>query len=146
MFFICYLDYISTERPSNNYMPQKILLVDDSHDELDLLEMYLYNDYEIFTATNGFIGLKSAEEHIPDLIITDIMMPVMDGIRFFNNLKKQDKTASIPVIAVTSFARKITKKSLMNMGFNGVLAKPLEKEPVLDTIQTVLNRITMSDK
>jgi CheY-like chemotaxis protein len=127
-------------------MPQKILLVDDSHDELDLLEMYLYHEYEIFTAMNGFEALKTAEQEIPDLIITDIMMPVMDGIRFFNNLKKQSKTANIPVIAVTSFAKKITKKSLMNMGFNGVLAKPLEKEPVIETIQTILNRITQSDK
>jgi CheY-like chemotaxis protein len=127
-------------------MPQKILLVDDSHDELDLLEMYLYNEYEIFTAMNGFEALKTAEQEVPDLIITDIMMPVMDGIRFFNNLKKQPKTANIPVIAVTSFAKKITKKSLMNMGFNGVLAKPLEKEPVIETIQTILNRITQSDK
>lgn len=127
-------------------MPQKILLVDDSHDELDLLEMYLYHDYEIVTAMNGFEALKTAEQEKPDLIITDIMMPVMDGIRFFNSLKKQSGTAHIPVIAVTSFARKITKKSLLNMGFIGVLAKPLEKEPVLETIQVILNRITLTDK
>jgi CheY-like chemotaxis protein len=127
-------------------MAQKILLVDDSHDELDLLEMYLYHEYEIVTAMNGFEALKTAEQEKPDLIITDIMMPVMDGIRFFNSLKKQSTTANIPVIAVTSFARKITRKSLINMGFNGVLAKPLEKELVLETIQAILNRTTLSDK
>lgn len=117
----------------------KILLVDDNHDTLDLMEMYLYKDFEISTAMNGFEGLKRAEEELPDLIITDIMMPVMDGIRFFNNLKKKEKTSNIPVIAITSFVRKITKKSLVNMGFNGVVSKPLVRQTVLDTVKKAIS-------
>jgi CheY-like chemotaxis protein len=122
--------------------PPKILLIDDNHDTLDLLEMYLYKDYEVITALNGFEGLKRAENEIPDLIITDIMMPVMDGIRFFNSLKKVDKTISIPVIAITSFVKKITKKSLLNMGFNGVVSKPLVRNTILDTVHKVLSTLT----
>lgn len=118
--------------------PPKILLVDDNHDTLDLLELYLYKEFEIITASNGFDGLKRADETIPDLIITDIMMPVMDGIRFFNNLRKTEKTSHIPVIAITSFVRKITKKSLINMGFNGVVSKPLNRDAVVDTIQKIM--------
>jgi len=117
----------------------KVLLVDDNHDTLDLLEMFLYKDFEVLTAMNGFEGLKKAEEELPDLIITDIMMPVMDGIRFFNNLKKQEKTNQTPVIAITSFAKKITRKSLLNMGFTGVVSKPLVKETVLDTVRKAIN-------
>jgi CheY-like chemotaxis protein len=117
----------------------KILLVDDNHDTLDLMEMYLYKDFEISTAMNGFEGLKRAEEELPDLIITDIMMPVMDGIRFFNNLKKMEKTSNIPVIAITSFVKKITKKSLVNMGFNGVVSKPLDRQIVLDTVKKAIS-------
>ena len=119
--------------------PPKILLIDDNHDTLDLLEMFLYRDFEVLTALNGFDGLKRAEEEIPDLIITDIMMPVMDGIRFFNSLRKQETTSQIPVIAITSFVKKITRKSLLNMGFNGVVSKPLDKDTVLDTVRKAIN-------
>ena len=69
----------------------KVLLVDDNHDTLDLLELFLFKDFEVLTAMNGFEGLKRAEEEIPDLIITDIMMPVMDGIRFLTTLAKRNE-------------------------------------------------------
>ena len=117
----------------------KILLIDDNNDTLDILEMYLYKDFEVITAMNGFEGLKRAEDESPDLIITDIMMPIMDGIRFFNSLKKIEKTSHIPVIAITSFVKKITKKSLVNMGFNGVVSKPLDRQAVLDTVHKVIS-------
>ena len=117
----------------------KILLIDDNNDTLDILEMYLYKEFEVITAMNGFEGLKRAEEESPDLIITDIMMPIMDGIRFFNSLKKIEKTSHIPVIAITSFVKKITKKSLINMGFNGVVSKPLDRQAVLDTVHKVIS-------
>ncbi|MBN1309003.1 MAG: response regulator [Chitinispirillaceae bacterium] len=109
----------------------KLLLVDDSPDTLDLAEVFLYRDFDVFTAVNGFEGLKMARELSPDLIITDIMMPVVDGIRLFNDLRRQEKTAAIPVVAMTSFVKKITRKSLLNMGFNGVIAKPVERERLL---------------
>lgn len=120
-------------------MQPKILLIDDSHDILDIMEMYLYKDFEVVTALNGFEALKKAEEESPDLIITDIMMPVMDGIRFFNSLRKNEKTASIPVIAISSFVKKITKKSLLNIGFTDVLPKPLDHDTVLETVEKVLS-------
>lgn len=117
---------------------KKILLIDDNDDMLDLLEVFLYNDYELETAQNGFDGLKVAGEETPDLIITDIMMPVMDGIRFFNELRKRDKVAAIPVIAVTSFVEKMTVKSLLNIGFAGVVAKPFKREDIIETVQNTL--------
>ncbi|MFP4163602.1 MAG: response regulator [Chitinispirillaceae bacterium] len=124
-------------------MQKKILLVDDNHDTLDLLEVYLYKKFEIITALNGFEGLKRAEEELPDLIITDIMMPVMDGIRFYNQLRKSKKVNTIPVIAVTSFIRKLTQKSLLNMGFNGVVSKPLDRKAILNTIENAMNGISL---
>jgi CheY-like chemotaxis protein len=117
---------------------KKALLVDDDHDMLDLLEVYLCGDYEIHTALNGFEGLKLSDEILPDFIITDIMMPVMDGIKFLNNLRKQPKTTTIPVIAITSFAKKLNIKSLLNMGFNGVVSKPVDRDAILDAIHKSL--------
>lgn len=120
--------------------PPKVLLIDDSHDALDILEIMLYKNFEIHISLNGFDGLKKAEEESPDLIITDIMMPVMDGIRFFNNLKKQEKTSHIPVIAVTSFLKKITRRSLLNIGFDAVLSKPFEHKTIMDAINKILQK------
>lgn len=119
---------------------KKLLLVDDNHDILDLLEVFLYDDFEITSVLNGFEGLKTAEEVLPDLIITDIMMPVMDGIKFLNNLRKKPKIAQVPVIAITSFAKKLNVKSLLNMGFSGVVSKPFNREAILEVIADVLNK------
>jgi len=116
---------------------KKILLVDDNHDILDLLEVFLFGHFEIVTALNGFEGLKLAELHDPDLIITDIMMPVMDGIKFLNMLRKKTRTETIPVIAITSFAKKLNVKSLLNMGFSGVVAKPFNRDAILEVIQSL---------
>jgi CheY-like chemotaxis protein len=119
---------------------KRILLIDDNDDMLDLLELFLYNDYELLTAQNGFEGLKVAEEEQPDLIITDIMMPVMDGIRFFNELRKREATAAMPVVAITSFVEQMTIKSLLNVGFAGVVAKPFERDKIVETVTGILGR------
>ncbi len=116
---------------------KKTLLVDDDHGVLDLLEVYLFEQYEIITALNGFEGLKIADEQMPDIIFTDIMMPVMDGIKFLNTLRRRPETAKIPVIAVTSFTKKMNEKSLLNLGFKGVIIKPLSREMVLEAIKKV---------
>ena len=60
-------------------------------------------------------------------------------MRLFNDLRRQEKTAGIPVIAMTSFLRKITRKSLLSMGFNGVIAKPIDRKKLLQIIGTVLS-------
>lgn len=111
-----------------------VLLVDDDHDTLDLIELLLYSRYQITVALNGFEGMKIAEENPPDLIITDIMMPVFDGIKFFNSLRRTEKTMSIPVIAITSFSAKYNIKSLLNLGFNGVVTKPFDQTTILETV------------
>lgn len=116
-----------------------ILLIDDSADTLDLIEVYLYRDFEIITAENGFTGMRLAREKLPALIITDIMMPVMDGIKLFNDVRKLETTSKIPVVAMTSFMKKITRKSLLNIGFNGVIAKPIERDKLLALIRGVLS-------
>jgi CheY-like chemotaxis protein len=116
----------------------KILLVDDDHDTLDLLEIMLYHDYDVVTAMNGFEGLKKVEEEAPDLIVTDIMMPVMNGIRFFNSLRKSPLGQKVPVVAVTSFSREYPAKSLANMGFSGIIGKPPEKAAVIELLNRLL--------
>ncbi|MGD9202466.1 MAG: response regulator [Chitinispirillia bacterium] len=116
-----------------------ILLIDDSDETLDILEICLYKKYDVITAQNGFDGLNKALKYMPDLIITDIMMPFMDGIKFFNRLRKNKDMANIPVIAVTSFVKKMSTKSLINIGFKDVLSKPINMDSILDTVTNILS-------
>ncbi|MBN1980370.1 MAG: response regulator [Chitinivibrionales bacterium] len=122
-----------------NKQSPTILLIDDNNDTLDLLELYLYKHYEIITAQNGFEGITMAQTHKPSCIITDITMPVMDGIKFFNMLKKNKDIAHVPIIAVTSFIQKLNAKSLLNIGFSDVITKPFNQTEVLDSVKRVLD-------
>jgi CheY-like chemotaxis protein len=115
-----------------------LLVVEDDHDVLDLLEVYLYKRYDLHIAMNGFEGLTRAEELIPDCIISDIMMPVMNGIKFFNELRKRDNCNKIPVVAITSYSKDITSKSLINMGFSTVITKPFTQEQITTAVAHVL--------
>ena len=114
--------------------------MDDSHDTLDMLEIYLFKEYIIHTAQNGFEGLSRAQTLMPSCIITDIMMPVMDGIKFFNSLRSREDTAKIPVIAVTAFLKPVTTKSLLNMGFADVITKPFKLAGIQKTVRAVIER------
>lgn len=116
----------------------KILIIDDNAETLDLLELFLYKNYEVYTSINSFDGLKISIEKEIDLIITDIMMPVMNGIMFLNNLQKNEKTANIPVIAVTSFVKQITRKSLINLGFRSIITKPINRKKLIETGEDIL--------
>jgi CheY-like chemotaxis protein len=112
----------------------RVLIVDDDHDTLDLLEMFLYKDFEVISAMNGFEALSKVELEHPRIVFTDIKMPVMDGISFLNSLRKHSSTRTLPVVAVTSFMQEHTIKSLLSMGFNGVMAKPPEKKQTLEMV------------
>ncbi len=117
---------------------KKVLVVDDSHDALDLLEVFLYGTYEVTTALNGFEGLRAARETAPDLVITDIMMPVVDGIKLLSSLREDQKTARIPVIATTSFIKKSNVKSLLSLGFSAVITKPIDRNAIVDAVGKAL--------
>lgn len=117
----------------------KILVVDDNADTLDIVELYLYREFEVFTAEHGYKGVEQALKTDPDLIITDIMMPGMDGVRMFNELSRHEKTASVPVVAMTSFLKNITKKSLLNIGFFDVVEKPVDRENLHSVIGRLLS-------
>jgi CheY-like chemotaxis protein len=116
----------------------RILIVDDDHDTLDHLEILLYKKYEVITALNGFEALAKAKNEPPSCIVTDIMMPVMDGVRLLSNLRKEPLTKEIPVLAITSFTGQYPVKSLISMGFDGVITKPPESAAVAAAVARLL--------
>jgi CheY-like chemotaxis protein len=117
---------------------KRILIVDDDHDILDLFEIYLYKDFEVVTAINGFEGLKKAQENSPDCVITDIMMPTMDGIKFINRFRKLKGFENVPVLAVTAFSSTLQEESLTSVGFKAVVSKPVSRVTLVSTIKLAL--------
>ncbi|MCK5535658.1 MAG: response regulator, partial [Bacteroidales bacterium] len=112
-------------------MSKNILIVDDQPKNLQIIADYLKeseNSYEIMKAPNGKIALKLVEKKTPDLIITDWEMPVMDGIEFIKQLRKNIITVNIPVIMCTGVM--LTSKNLqtaLKAGASDFIRKPIDK-------------------
>lgn len=118
--------YLADIQAENKQADWNILLV-DSHDiTLKAAEAALIKEgYSINKATNGAEGLKIATQILPNLIITEIPMPRMDGVALFQTLKENQETAAIPFIALTSQNTPEDEYKLLDMGFFDVLPKPL---------------------
>ncbi|MBQ0786265.1 MAG: response regulator, partial [Oceanihabitans sp.] len=113
----------------------KILLIEDNQDvrenTADILEL---SNYTVITAENGKIGVEKAIKHAPDIIICDIMMPILDGYGVFESLSKNHKTARIPFIFLSAKSEKTDIRKGMNIGVDDYLTKPFEEDELLDAI------------
>lgn len=90
-------------------MAAKILLVEDSDTQLKFLRDGLVaNGFEVETATNGGEGYKKIFEYVPDIVVSDIMMPVIDGYQLCRMIKNVDEIKKIPVILLTVLDKKLT--------------------------------------
>ncbi|HBB66701.1 MAG TPA: hypothetical protein DCZ93_05260 [Elusimicrobia bacterium] len=80
---------------------KKVLVVDDNQNFSQLLQCALEDDFEVFTAEDGRVGAKKAAEILPDIILTDVMMPDIAGIELTRMLVAEEETRDIPVIVLT---------------------------------------------
>jgi len=112
-----------------------ILIVDDAESVCtgiaSLLEI---GGYSTLTAFNGEEGVEAARRHLPDAILLDIMMPVLDGWGAIKRLRAVPETAGIPVIALT--ALKLSQEQVELAGFSGYLAKPVPPHRLMAEIRT----------
>ncbi len=105
----------------------KILLVDDNEENRKLIiDMLEYSQLTIFEATNGDEAVEIAMEYLPDLILMDLRMPIMDGYEATKILKKTKSTKSIPIIAISASTRKVMHGNRSKKIFNEYLMKPLD--------------------
>ncbi len=105
-----------------------ILIVEDHNDLRKFIKDNLSNDFNIIEASNGKDGLESAIDKIPDLIISDIMMPEMDGYTFCKKIKSNEKTNHIPVILLTAKASTENKLEGLELGADDYLIKPFNPD------------------
>ncbi|MEY2859052.1 MAG: hypothetical protein RLZZ74_3365 [Cyanobacteriota bacterium] len=113
-----------------------ILVVDDLQAQLNLISGYLEKEgFNVVTAGNGQEALEKASAQVPDLVITDLVMPEMSGLEFCRKLKKNPETASIPVIACTTKDRDIDKQWAKKQGVVAYLVKPFTQAEMVSAVR-----------
>ena len=105
-----------------------ILLVEDQQDVRKYIREKLAENYKILEAKNGIEGIALAKEHFPDLVISDVMMPKMDGFELCRTLKTDTVTSHIPVILLTARAEDADKLSGLETGADAYLVKPFNSK------------------
>ena len=107
-----------------------VMVVDDVEMNVDLLVEVLGSDYEVSVAMDGESAIRDIEENPPDLILLDIMMPVMDGYQVCEELKKRDKTKNIPIIFLTALSEEQNEVKGLRLGAVDYITKPFNAELV----------------
>lgn len=119
-------------------MKAKILIVDDDPDILEVTGKSLRNhDYEVVTADNGRLALDVINEEMPDLVLTDVLMPEMDGFTLYKKLKNNSLTNNIPVLIITGRGK--MEDAFKVVGADGFLSKPFTSEDLINEIDHVIN-------
>lgn len=128
-------DYPKDKAPNEK---PTILIVDDSMDVRSYLNELLKSEYDIIEASNGEKGIESALELLPDLIISDVMMPEMDGIEFCKKIKLDWKTSHIPVILLTAKASSESRIEGLETGADDYVTKPFNSRELSVRIKNLL--------
>lgn len=120
-------------------MGSKILVADDSATVRQVIKKFLDGEgYEIVTTTDSANVVDLIDEINPDLVISDIMMPGMDGYTFLRHIRKEQKRASLPVIIMSTKKRETMESLFVSYGISGYLQKPFDKEQLVALIKKAL--------
>lgn len=121
----------------------KILVVEDNPDTLKFLSRILANDFEVFSAENAVAGIEIARNQQPDLILMDIMLPHLNGLDACQLLRKDPKTAGIPVIIVSAKNRSADITTGLDIGADDYISKPFDAKELIARVKA---RLRISDK
>lgn len=114
----------------------KILLVEDNGKNMKLFRDVLRAaGYETLEATTGGQALKLAVEHDPDLVLLDVGLPDIDGVVVLGRLRTEDRTAAIPVLALTAQAMTGDRERFLAAGFDGYVSKPVNIVALVETVR-----------
>ncbi len=120
---------------------QTILVIEDEEDIADLVAFNLKrNDYQVELAPDGLKGLAAARSLLPDLIVLDLMMPGMDGIALFKELKKEAATRDIPVIMLTARGQTEDRIRGLEVGADDYMTKPFSPKELMLRVKNLLKR------
>ncbi len=116
-----------------------LLIVDDFDDNRQMYAEFLtYSGFRVLEASNGAEAVAKASEHLPDLVVMDLSLPVLDGWEATRLLKGDPRTRHIPIIALTGHALEGHSQGARDAGCDAFLAKPCLPDKLLDTVQSIL--------
>jgi two-component system, cell cycle response regulator DivK len=120
-------------------MKQKILYIEDNEQNLYLVRFILgKHDYDVYEAHDGREGIDLAASVRPELILLDIQLPEMDGYAVARELRKNPDLASLPIVAVTSYAMQGDREKALAAGCNGYIEKPINPETFIAQLRKFL--------
>lgn len=120
-------------------MSKKILVIEDNEQNLYLTTFILEkHGYQVIQAPDGQMGIDFAKREKPELILLDIQLPVMDGYKVAEELRKSPSSREIPIIAVTSYAMVGDKEKALAAGCNGYITKPINPDTFISYIEGFL--------
>lgn len=123
-----------------------VLVIDDNQDVRDYVKSLLEGEYAVMEAANGKEGLRIAVASVPDIIICDVMMPVMDGMECCRRLKEEPRTSHIPVMMLTAYSMDEQKIKGYECGADSYIAKPFSSELLMARLHNLIdNRRRLKD-
>jgi two-component system, cell cycle response regulator DivK len=131
-------------KPQHSVRP-RVLLVDDYPDAREMYSEYLeFSGFDVVEAGNGIEALQRAVDTSPDIILMDLSLPVMDGWEATRRLKADQRTASIPVVALTGHALAGISDGALKAGCDAFVTKPCLPEDLVKEIRKILDRTASS--
>lgn len=121
---------------------KQILVIEDDFDILNLVDWHLRSEgFSVRTAQDGGKGLEAAIEHLPDLIILDLMLPGMDGLEICKSLKRNPKTEKIPVVMLTAKGEEVDRIVGLELGADDYIVKPFSPRELMLRVRAILKRL-----
>jgi signal transduction histidine kinase len=146
------IDYATEQRlverdPDEGERPHTVLVVEDTPDVTRVIRLALHHEFRIFAATDGLRGLELAKKHRPTLILTDLMMPELDGLEFTRQIRADPATQHIPIVMLTARAEVEDRVLGHESGVNAYLAKPFAAKELISVVRgLVQSQSTVAEK
>ena len=127
-------------------MPARILVIEDNQENLDLM-LYLLTAFghTVFAAQDGDEGLQAARREVPDLVLTDLQMPRVDGYEVARAFRNDPRLTRCPLVAVTSYAMRGDRERVLAAGFDGYISKPIVPEEFVSQVESFLTAALHSE-
>ncbi len=137
--------YSHSEKPNaepaeTNQLPPQILIIEDNQDLRQHLIQIIQPQFRVIEAPNGELGCELATEILPDLIISDVMMPGMDGFALCKKLKQDERTSHIPIILLTARANQQDKIQGLSTGADDYIVKPFDFQELLARVHNLIEQ------
>lgn len=124
--------------PDEQQRQHTVLVVEDTPDVIRIIRLSLHHDFRVLAATNGQQGLELARRHRPNIIVTDLMMPIMDGLELTKRIKAEPELRHIPIVMLTARNEVESRVAGLQTGVDAYLGKPFSSKELVTTVRSLV--------